>query len=358
MTNEKLILIVDDEELNLELLTDLLQDEGYRIEVASNGQQALDQYTQVKPDLILMDVMMPIMDGYTACQQLREQEKDQSYQTPVIFLSAKANLDDKLKGYEAGGDEYVTKPFDNAELLIKVENILRKQIQIKTLQTDAHQATAMTYQMMTNAAKIGSIGRFLQDSLNCKDLEQLISLFFEMVESFELGCSLKVRWGNTDLVRFHDGIDRPLDKEIITSYIGDEKIFHFGKRRALFNWGNVSLLVRNVGDEADNIAIMMDGLQAGYRAISTQNLLLTAIDDFHHHNHRLASQSAKEVDDLNENLRILFNEFGSGTALTEHEELAISQLIDRHRQHLDLIVNDTKVLEQRLKQSLLSFLGQ
>lgn len=359
MTDKKRILIVDDEELNVELLVDLLEDEGYVMDTANNGKQALDCFSANKPDLILLDVMMPILDGYAACAQIREQEKaNDSIPTPIIFLSAKANLDDKLKGYEAGGDEYVTKPFDNAELLIKLENTLQKQQQIETLRSNADQAQSMTFQMMTNAAKIGAIGRFLQNSLACRNLDQLMDCFFDLSTQLEIGCVLKASWRNEAFIRSSDGIERPLDWEIISGYISPEKIFHFGKNRALFNWGEVTLLVRNVGDEADNIAIMMDGLLAGYRAIATHDLLLNSVDTFRKRNQQLAAQSAKTVDDLNDELRFVFNEFGSGTSLTEQEESAIATIVDNHRQHLDLIALESIRLEEMLEQALHAFKGE
>lgn len=355
MSNEKLILIVDDEELNVELLTDLLQDEGYRTSAAADGREALALLESIEPDLILLDVMMPVLDGYATCQQIRELEQDDPDPTPIIFLSAKANIEDKLKGYAAGGDDYVTKPFENEELLAKVESTLKKYEAIAALRNQAQQAQSMTFQMMTNAAKVGTVGRFLLDSLECRSIEQLVKAFFELCNQFELPCTLRVKQPKGDLILSHDGIDRPLDIEIIKNYTGHEKIFHFGKNRALFSWGDVTLLVRNVADEADTIAIMMDGLLAGYRSIMTQNVLIKTINAFRTRNQNLVAQSAKTLDDLNDELRILFNEFGSGSTLREDEENAISALVDKHRSHLDRLTVESRQLENMLNQALSAF---
>lgn len=121
------IMIIDDEELNVELLVDLLEDAGYLTIAANNGEQALQKFVAAKPDLILLDVMMPVLDGYATAKQLRQLETENS-QTPILFLSAKASQEDQLKGYEAGGDDYITKPFDNDELLVKVKATLSKQV--------------------------------------------------------------------------------------------------------------------------------------------------------------------------------------------------------------------------------------
>ena len=357
MPDSKLILIVDDETLNLELLVELLQEAGYRTNYAENGEQALNMYAESKPDLILLDVMLPFMDGYATCQRLRELEEMEDFKVPVIYLSAKVTLEDKLKGYAAGGDDYVTKPFDNAELVAKISNTLQKAQQIQELQANARQVKAMTFSLMTYSSKIGSIGRFLQDSLNCKDIEQLIRCFFDLTECFSLACTLKLRWRNELIVRSHDGIERPLDNEIIKSFANGEKIIPFGSNRALFNWGEVKLLVRNVGDDADSIAIMMDGLLSAYRSIGTYDNLLGNIAEFREKNKQLVVQSAKIVEDLHEELCSMLDKFGCGTSLNEHEEQAIAGIVSRYRQHLDLIVDDAQKLEPLLDLALKAFKG-
>ena len=102
MTDYYKILVVDDEDLNVELIIDILEDEGYQIETASNGANAIEKFKVFNPDMILLDVMMPVMDGYQTCLAIRELEKDR--EVPILFISAKANLEDKLRGYEVGGN--------------------------------------------------------------------------------------------------------------------------------------------------------------------------------------------------------------------------------------------------------------
>ena len=116
------ILITDDDPVILKLLQVNLEMEGYEVISAEDGEQALQKARANKPDLIILDIMMPKMDGITARQALLEMPdlKD----TPVIFLSARAQLADIQKGYEAGVTEYVTKPFDPLDLLGIIEQIL------------------------------------------------------------------------------------------------------------------------------------------------------------------------------------------------------------------------------------------
>ncbi|KOY86514.1 transcriptional regulator [bacterium 336/3] len=116
------VLIVDDEPNILMSLDFLMRKEGYDVLVARNGKEALESLENNEPDMVLLDIMMPDVDGYEICQYIRKQENLQNCK--VIFLSAKAKEADIQKGYEAGADFYMTKPFSNKNLIGKVKELL------------------------------------------------------------------------------------------------------------------------------------------------------------------------------------------------------------------------------------------
>ena len=116
------ILIVDDTPANIQTLTATLKERNYQISVATNGRQALDVVARVRPDLILLDVMMPEMDGFETCRRLKASE--QWRQIPVIFLTARTDTADIVKGFELGAVDYVAKPFNAHELLARVNTHL------------------------------------------------------------------------------------------------------------------------------------------------------------------------------------------------------------------------------------------
>ncbi len=117
------ILVVDDTSANLRLLADLLAKHGYRVRPASDGALALKSVVAKIPDLILLDVSMPDMDGYEVCRRLKADEK--SSRIPVIFISAFGDTHQKVKGFEAGGVDYITKPFEAEEVLARVRTHLQ-----------------------------------------------------------------------------------------------------------------------------------------------------------------------------------------------------------------------------------------
>ena len=118
LSNPREIVIVDDTLESLQLLTDILQKHGYKVRPASSALLGLETVAARLPDLILLDVKMPDMDGYEVCRRLKS--KEQSRKIPVIFISALAETTDKLEGFKAGGVDYITKPVDSEELLARV----------------------------------------------------------------------------------------------------------------------------------------------------------------------------------------------------------------------------------------------
>ena len=115
------ILVVDDEELLVKGIRFNLQNEGYEIITGSNGVEAVQMAREFSPDLVILDVMMPEMDGMTACASIREFSN-----VPIILLTAKTDDMDKLMGFEHGADDYVTKPFNILELKARVRALLRR----------------------------------------------------------------------------------------------------------------------------------------------------------------------------------------------------------------------------------------
>jgi DNA-binding response OmpR family regulator len=115
------ILVVDDDRKTLELLRLYLERDGYQVLAAQDGRQALDLARQRRPDLIVLDLMLPAVDGLDICRILRAESK-----TPIIMLTARTTEDDKLLGLDLGADDYITKPFSPREVVARVRVVLRR----------------------------------------------------------------------------------------------------------------------------------------------------------------------------------------------------------------------------------------
>ena len=117
----KSILIVEDDNNIADLLRLYLEKEGYQATIAADGTQGIDLYRKLRPDLVLLDVMMPGVDGWGVLRAIR-----QDSQTPVIMLTAKGETSDKVSGLKQGADDYITKPFEMKEVLARIEAVLRR----------------------------------------------------------------------------------------------------------------------------------------------------------------------------------------------------------------------------------------
>jgi len=124
MKKKHTILVVDDDEVIRIMMQQLLTNSNFSVEVANDGVQAITMVSESAPDLIILDVAMPQMDGFEVCRQLRADES--SRDIPIIFLSAKSELEDRVHGFEMGADDFVPKPFSYDELLARIKVSLRK----------------------------------------------------------------------------------------------------------------------------------------------------------------------------------------------------------------------------------------
>ncbi|MBT4289499.1 MAG: response regulator [Deltaproteobacteria bacterium] len=123
MANKTKILVVDDDPMNLKFLKEILSDE-YNIIAALSGEEALEIIFDFMPEILLLDIMMPGIDGYEVCKKIRANEKLANIK--ILLVSAKAMLNEKLMGYEVGADDYITKPFEHEELLAKIKIFIRQ----------------------------------------------------------------------------------------------------------------------------------------------------------------------------------------------------------------------------------------
>ena len=148
------ILLVDDHPQNLRLLSDLLEEQGYEVQQALNGKVALQAIPIACPDLILLDIHMPELDGYTVCQRLKANPQTQDI--PVIFVSALNEAWDKVKAFSVGGSDYISKPFKTVEVLARVENQLkvrRLQQELQETKRQLQQALQKLEQMTAQTAQ-------------------------------------------------------------------------------------------------------------------------------------------------------------------------------------------------------------
>ncbi|MFN3238686.1 MAG: PleD family two-component system response regulator [Pseudomonadales bacterium] len=247
------ILIVDDAAENRLLLTAALEDD-YDLAEAASGAECMSQIETAQPDLILLDVTMPEMDGYEVCETLKGHAKHRNI--PIIFVSARVSPEERLAGFEAGGDEYVTKPFNPEDLHLKISRALDDKVENLQLRKIVMEA-------MVSSSELGSLNRFLCDSSRAETYEALAEALFEITRTLGLNCVFQFR--PTAQVLNFGMADDSLEARLLDKYSDADKFSDF-QHRTVVNVPRLGILVKNMpmADESkygrlkDHLAVLID----------------------------------------------------------------------------------------------------
>lgn len=218
---EKEILIVDDMPKNLQVLANLLSEEEYQITMATSGESALESVKDSIPDLILLDINMKGISGFETCKILKDDERYKDI--PVIFLTARDEPDDIVKGFELGGVDYLTKPFYQAELLVRIKNILELFDLRKRLEQ-----VAITDPLTTLMNRRGMIERLEQDISRLKRNSSKACLIISDIDNFKsINDTLGHDFGDYVLKCVAEILSNSLRREDLISRWGGEEFLIF-----------------------------------------------------------------------------------------------------------------------------------
>lgn len=185
----KLLLVEDEPDLRL-IVSEVLTDEGYEVLKASTGLEGLNIVKTEKPDIVVADVMMPVMDGFTMAKEIRKFNSN----IPILFLTAKNSIDDIEEGFETGANDYIKKPFEFRELIVRIRALLRKYIQ-SNVEEQIYQIGNYAFNASSQILKY--MGKeYILSNFETKVLEKLVSNMGKTVNSSDLMLSI---WQNDDI---------------------------------------------------------------------------------------------------------------------------------------------------------------
>lgn len=267
------ILAIDDDPFIQKVIKKALISEQSTVIFANSGEQGIEKAPEINPDIIILDVEMPGINGYETCQKLRQLEVTKHI--PVIFLSAHSSLEERMKGYEVGGDDYLSKPFEADNLKAKIAVLSKFQHQRKKLVDQYQMAQQAAVTALTGSSELGLAMQFLEKSLSFDSLEALMCGLFECAGRFDLGACAMVRIRD-DIQWFASDLDiSPIEKELLEMSDHNARFVDFG-HQTIVNYPRVSLLVRNMPiEEADRYGRMKDILPV---LVSAANVKLSAIE--------------------------------------------------------------------------------
>lgn len=332
--DNEVILIIDDDMIVQEILRKVLH--TYIIKTADIGEQGIEMLAEFTPNLIIMDVSMSGIDGFETCRRIKA--CDVTADIPVIFHSGAKTLENRLNGYQVGGCDFICKPFNYHELRSKIQQTLNDKRVRDQLAQQVQSAEEVIMDVQDNAAKMHEIGKFLQESLFFRDFDSLTDRFFQVTMSFGVRCSIHIQTQQQIFARTDDGKNRPIDFEIMEMYHQDpnkQRIKQFGSGRVLYHWEQIILLVKNIGDEIDNTAILLDGLEAGLKAIEAEAMFMQAIGQFREDNYQTKLGITSLFEDMTSALQDVIVKMGFDSLLSEADEDRLMNIILEYRDKVD-----------------------
>jgi len=359
----KHILITDDEPLNLELMEEVLEDD-YKVSCVSSGPECLEFLKCNKPDILLLDVAMPKMNGYQVCKTIKA---DSNINLPILFVSARGSIEERLAGYEAGGDDYLVKPFDNKELSAKVKSMLDFVKKQNKLNAQIEEANDITMMVMSNSGEIGHILNFLRQTFECNDLDSLTKTAFDTLKQFGLNGTLQYSNEGSILGTFDtSGIYKPVESELLQIAKQQGRIFNHNNR-SIFNFKNASLLIKNmpnINDEKhgrllDHLCMLMEGVNARVISILRQHTI--SINSQKHKEILQSTQlGIKEITaqlqqqkqsaiNISQALMDRLDTDLIGLGLDEDQEIHLTSLIDENMTKLMQVYDEQHIIDDFFK---------
>lgn len=283
--NAPRVLLIDDEAFMHDLVKESLGDTCH-LDFAESGDSGLQIVSQRLPALILVDVEMPGMDGYEVCRALKAE--DETSAIPVIFISGHNTIEDRIKGYEAGGDDYITKPFNMQVLQAKVVRLLDLVAQRGELKSMADFATNTAMTAMSSMSEMGTVLECIRHFYSCDDYQSLAKSAISGMSQFSLHSVVRVSTPHEVLILTDKGPASPLEEAVINHMTTMDRIVQF-KSRMSITYDHFALLVNNMPNDdldrcgrlRDHLAILAESAEVrvrGLMAIQESSLRGKAIE--------------------------------------------------------------------------------
>lgn len=361
MTQANFLIVDDDPEL-LDFLDSHIQQSGHTTLRAHNGSEAYAVLEQHGSDIsaIISDVMMPEMDGYELCRKVRE--IDIVKNIPFIFVSAKTDLEEIQKGYEVGGDDYITKPLQADEVLMKTSNILKFKHEQAQLSESLKESQQIALNAMSYSGNLGGVLNFLQDALEIEDFANLAKYIFNFTQDLGLYCSLQFYTPQGTLDFADSGKVSPLESNIMELSRKKGRFFDFGPR-TIVNYKDFALLVKNMpkaepekygmikdilGNLANAIEIKVKHLLSNSR-LNRKNELISVINEMIEEVDKtfnfVQEESVAAIDDLILDLEAAMITLG----LTEAQEAKINAIANECRGRTEVNFRKAQQIEDKFR---------
>lgn len=272
------ILAVDDEPFNLEIIEEILEDLDFELQVATSGPECLAMVEGYMPQVILLDVSMPQMNGYEVCKALKANPN--TAHIIVMFVSARGTVEERMEGYSVGAEDYIVKPFGHDELKSKLKNLNQVLIEKQSLEKQVEDATSTAFNAMANSSEMGQIVNYIENIGFINNPQDLGKALIDCLQTFDLQSNVEFRHGDTIEHFALRGVCSPIVIELFDMLKNKGRLHEFS-HRLLVNYEMISLLILNMPDHdpdkhgriRDHVCFIVSVTEQQLRAIMTKQML-------------------------------------------------------------------------------------
>lgn len=273
------ILAVDDEPFNLEIIEEILLDLEFELKMVNSGPECLATVEGFAPQVILLDVSMPQMNGYEVCRKLKENPS--TAHIIVMFVSARGTVEERMEGYSVGGEDYIVKPFGHDELRSKLKILNQVIIDKENLEQQVEDATSTAFNAMANSSEMGQIVNYIENIGTINNTKALGEALVHCLKSFDLQSNVEFRATSDAPEHFAlNGACSPIVIELFDMLKHKGRLHEFS-HRILVNYELISLLILNMPDHdpdkhgriRDHVCFIVSVTEQQLRAIMTRAAL-------------------------------------------------------------------------------------
>jgi CheY-like chemotaxis protein len=365
------VFAVDDDPVVLDIISVILEAEC-QLQTFASAEACLQQLECEKPDLFLLDISLPGLDGYALCRQIKDDFALRN--VPVIFVSGHDSIEERIKGYDAGGEDFIVKPFEPEELLRKIkiaQQMVRNQ---RSLAEQVAEAELLSSLVMASMDETGILLQFMSKLIAMETPEEIASGMLELMQRFRLDGVVQTRIGTDAQTTSASGKNIPLEVSVIEHVRNQGRIFEF-RQRSVHNFERVTLMVNNLplndpdycGRLRDHLSVAAQGVDSRLKALQTeeasqraQKAILSALDsvggtimELHAAHLRNTTDSSKLINDLQETLLDSFYRLG----LTDNQEKFLQNMVGDFMTQMAALLERGSSTQQTL-QRLNDELGQ
>ena len=270
------ILVVDDDKFIQKIVDRTLSAEGFEVLIASDGAAGVECAIEHTPDIIVLDVEMPNMNGYEACEKLKSD--DRTKEIPVVFLSSHGDLRSRMQGYEAGAADYLIKPFEKEDLIAKMWVLWTFLEQQHALEKEYRDARETARIALSATSELSLAMQFIENSYSYSDFLNLAQAMMTSLAQLDIDCVLMISGEDDTLWYASDGNPTPLEQEMLELADRDQRFIDFGMR-TIVNYQNITGLMRNMpledmeryGRIKDLIPVLMSAADVKINSIKAEN---------------------------------------------------------------------------------------